>query len=153
MGGRLAGVAARQHPDLTATKRSVEVPEDPGATDPAIRAVLLALLAVDGVISAVAGALLLPFYVGGVPFPVSALASGLVNLALVWAAAHWTESARLAALPLLTWLVTVAVLTLGGPGGDIVFGGPGVMAYSVLLFLAFGATPPAFFLWRRTREP
>jgi hypothetical protein len=151
MGGRLAGVAARQHPNLTATKRSVEVTEDPGATDPAIRAVLLALLAVDGVISAVAGALLLPFYLGGVPFPVSALVIGLVNLALVWAAAHWTESARLAALPLLTWLVTVAVLTLGGPGGDIVFGGPGLMAYSVLFFLALGATPAAFFLWRRTR--
>lgn len=151
MGGRLAGVAARQHPNLTVTKRSVEVTEDPGATDPAIRAVLLALLAVDGVISAVAGALLLPFYLGGVPFPVSALVIGLVNLALVWAAAHWTESARLAALPLLTWLVTVAVLTLGGPGGDIVFGGPGLMAYSVLFFLALGATPAAFFLWRRTR--
>jgi hypothetical protein len=86
-----------------------------------------------------------------VPFPVSALASGLVNLALVWAAVHWTDSARLAALPLLTWLVTVAVLTLGGPGGDIVFGGPGVMGYSVLLFLALGAAPPVWFLWRHNR--
>ncbi|MCV7216624.1 hypothetical protein H7J51_15180 [Mycobacterium crocinum] len=151
MGGRLVGVAARQHPDLTATKRSVEVTEDPGATDPAIRTVVLALLAVDGVISAVAGALLLPLYVGGFPLPISALISGLVNLALVWAAAYWTESPRLSALPLLTWLVTVAVLTLGGPGSDIVFGGPGVMAYSVLFFLALGATPPAIFLWRRTR--
>ena len=146
MGGRLVGVAARQHPDLTATKRSVEVTEDPGATDPAVRTVVLALLAVDGVISALAGALLLPFYVGGVPLPISALVSGLVNLALVWAAAHWTESARLAALPLLAWLVTVAVLTLGGPGGDIVFGGPGVMAYSVLFFLGLGAAPAGLFL-------
>lgn len=112
---------------------------------------VLVLLAVDGVISAIAGALLLPFYLGSVPFPISALASGLVNLALVWAATHWTQSARLAALPLLTWLVTVAVLTLGGPGGDIVFGGPGVMGYSVLIFLAVGAGPPATFLWRRNR--
>ncbi|GAA2794114.1 hypothetical protein [Mycolicibacterium pallens] len=151
MGGRLVGVAARQHPDLTATKRSVEVAEDPGATHPAIRTVVLALLAVDGVLSAVAGALLLPLYVCGFPLPISALVSGLVNLALVWAAAYWTDSARLSALPLLTWLVTVAVLTLGGPGGDIVFGGPGVMAYSVLFFLALGAAPPAIFLWRRTR--
>jgi hypothetical protein len=141
----------KQHPDLTATKRSVAVPEDPGATDPAIRTVVLALLAVDGIISAVVGALLLPFYLGSVPFPTSALISGLVNLALVWAAVHWTDSARLAALPLLTWLVTVAALTLGGPGGDIVFGGPGVMAYSALLFLALGAAPPAWFLWRHNR--
>ncbi|EHB49955.1 hypothetical protein MycrhDRAFT_5342 [Mycolicibacterium rhodesiae JS60] len=130
----------------------VEITEDPGTTDPAPRAVVLALLAVDGVLSAVAGALLLPFYLGAVPFPISALVSGLVNLALVWAAAYWTVSARLAALPLLTWLITVAALTLGGPGGDIVFGGPGVMAYSVLVFLALGAGPPAWFLWRRNRS-
>ncbi|OYN80242.1 hypothetical protein [Mycolicibacterium sphagni] len=135
----------------TATKRSVEVTENPGVTDPAIRTVVLALLAVDGVISAVTGALLLPLYLGSVPFPISAVISALLNLTLVWAAAHWTSSARLAALPLLTWLVTVAALTLGGPGGDIVFGGPGVMAYSVLLFLALGATPPAWFLWRRNQ--
>ncbi len=114
---------------------------------------VLALLAVDGVISALTGALFLPLYLGAVPFPISALASGLVNLALVWAAVHWTDSARLAALPLLTWLVTVAALTLGGPGGDIVFGGPGVMAYSVLVFLALGAAPPALFLWRHNNRP
>ncbi|GAY15963.1 hypothetical protein [Mycobacterium sp. shizuoka-1] len=125
--------------------------QDPGATDPAIRSVVLTLLAVDGVLSAVAGALLLPFYLGPVPFPISALVSGLLNLALVWAAAHWTDSARLTALPLLTWLATVAVLTLGGPGGDVVFGGPGVMGYSVLVFLALGSAPPAWFLWRRNR--
>jgi hypothetical protein len=153
VGDGLAGLIARQHPDLTATKRSVDVTEDPGATDPAIRTVVLALLAVDGVISAVAGALLLPFYLGSVPIPISALASGLVNLALVWAAVHWTDSPRLSALPLLTWLLTVAVLTLGGPGGDIVFGGPGVMAYSVLFFLALGAVPPAWFLWRHNNRP
>ncbi|MCV7344340.1 hypothetical protein BST42_20880 [Mycolicibacterium rhodesiae] len=128
------------------------VADDPGTTDPAVRTVVLALLAVDGVLSAVGGALFLPLYLGGVPLPISALVSGLVNLALVWAAGYWTDSDRLAALPLMTWLVTVAALTLGGPGGDIVFGGPGVMAYSVLIFLALGATPPAVFLWRRTRN-
>jgi hypothetical protein len=131
---------------------SAELTDDPGASDPAIRTVVLILLAVDGVISAVAGALLLPLYIGSVPFPISALVSGLVNLALVWAAVYWTDSARLTALPLLTWLITVAALTLGGPGGDIVFGGPGVMAYSVLVFLALGAGPPAWFLWRRNRS-
>ncbi len=128
-----------------------EVPDDPGATDPAIRTVILVLLAIDGVISAVTGALLLPFYLGSVPFPLSALISGLVNLALVWAASYWTDSARLVAAPLLSWLVTVAVLTLGGPGGDIVFGGPGVMAYSVLVFLFLGALPPGLLLWWRNR--
>ena len=110
---------------------------------------VLTLLTIDGVISAVTGALLLPIYLGTVPFPVSALISGLVNAALVWAAGYWTESKRLAALPLWAWLVTVAAMTLGGPGGDIVFGGPGVMAYSALLFLVVGAGPAAWLLWRQ----
>ena len=118
--------------------------------DPAGRAgtVVLALLAFDGVLSAVAGALLLPLYFGSVPFPVSAVVSGLVNAALVWAAGYWTESRRLAALPLWAWLATVAAFTLGGPGGDIVFGGPGIMGFSVLIFLLLGALPAALVLRR-----
>ena len=36
--------------------------------DPAIRTVVLVLLTIDGVISAVTGALLLPIYLGTVPF-------------------------------------------------------------------------------------
>lgn len=152
MGRRVAGRTARQHPDLTATTPRAHVREDPGATDPAIRAVVLALLAVDGVISAVAGALLLPAHLGTVPFPVSALISGLVNAALVWAAMGWTDSNRLAALPLFTWLLTIAALTLGGPGGDIVFGGRGILAYGALLLIALGTLPAAWLLWRRRRS-
>jgi chromate transport protein ChrA len=51
---------------------------------------LLTLYARSGDIPAVAGALLLPLYLGPVPFPISAVLSGLVNAALVWAAGHWT---------------------------------------------------------------
>ena len=109
---------------------------------------VLALLAVDGVLSAVLGTLLLSMYLGTIPFPVSAVLSGLVNAALVWAAGHWTDSKRLAALPLWTWLLTVAVLTVGGPGGDIVFGGRGILAYSVLILLLLGAMPAALVLRR-----
>jgi len=136
--------------DLTATRRPVEVTTEPAAAPSAMRLLVLTLLAIDGVISAVVGALLLPTYLGGVPFPVSALISGLVNTALVWVAMSWTDSKRLAALPLWTWLVTVAGLTLGGPGGDMVFGGHGVMAYSVLLFVALGGLPPWWLLWWRS---
>jgi len=130
-------------------RRSIATKGDPvDSTDPTLRIVVLALLVVDGIVSAVVGAFLLPFYVGSVPVPISALVSGLLNAALVWAALAWTESKRQAALPLIAWLVTVGVLTIGGPGGDIVFGGPGLMAYSVLIFLLFGATPPALVLRR-----
>lgn len=148
MGSRFTRRAARQHPDLTATTSRAGV-DDSGAEDPAIRVVVLTLLAVDGVISAVVGALLLPFSIGAIPFPVSAVVTGAVNAALVWAAMYWTDSLRLAALPLWTWLATVAAMTLGGPGGDIIFGGRGVMGYSALLFIVAGALPAAWLLWRR----
>jgi hypothetical protein len=145
--------AVGQRPDLTATKPRAGQVDDTSATDPSIRVVILALLAVDGILSAVAGALLLPAYIGSIPFPISALISGLVNAALVWAAGRWTTSARLAALPLWTWLLTMAAMSVGGPGGDIIFGGRGVMAYGPLLLLVVGVAAPCWVLWQRRAEP
>lgn len=152
MGHRLDSLQHRQRPDLTETQSRVAPAEDAGATDPAIRFVVLALLAVDGVLSGLAGALLLPFYIGPVPFPISGLLSGLVNGALVWAAGRWTSSSRLAALPLWTWLLTVAVISMGGPADDIILGGRGLMAYGALLLVVLGVAPPAWVLWRRSRH-
>ena len=113
---------------------------------------MLTLLGIDGVLSAVAAAFFLPLRIGSVPFPISALLSGLVNAALVWAALQWTSSPRVAAVPLWCWLLTVAGLTFGGPGDDIVFGGVGVTEFAPLLLIALGALPPAALLWRRVRE-
>jgi hypothetical protein len=123
--------------------------EDGGATDSAIRIVVLVLLAVDGVLSALAGALLLPLYIGSIPFPVSGLISGLVNAALVWAAGRWTRSSRMAAVPLWMWLITVAFISMGGPADDVILGGRGLMRYGTLLLIVPGVTPPAWVLWRR----
>lgn len=105
----------------------------------------MTLLAVDGILSALAGALLLPAYIGSVPFPISALGSGLVNAALVWAAGRWTKSTRVAALPLWTWLVTIGAMSLPGPGDDAIF----QMNYTPLVLIVLGLTPPAWVLWRR----
>jgi hypothetical protein len=104
-------------------------------------------------LSAVAGALLLPSYIGTVWFPISALIAGLVNTALVWAAMQWTASGRLAALPLITWMLTVVVLVVGGPGGDIMLGGAGIAAYGPILLIVLGAIPPVWLLNRRNRRP
>lgn len=147
MGGRLDNVAVRQRPDLTETKPRSASAEDSSATDPAIRVVVLALLGVDGVLSALAGALLLPCYIGTIPFPISGLLSGLVNAALVWAAGKWTKSPRLTALPLWTWLLTVAVISMGGPGDDIILGGQGMLAYGALVLIVLGVVPPVWVLW------
>jgi hypothetical protein len=149
VGPRLDTFQHRQRADLTETKPRAASVEYGGATDPAIRVVVLALLAVDGVLSALAGAMLLPLYIGPIPFPISGLISGLVNAALVWAAGRWTKSPRVAALPLWTWLLTVAVISMGGPGDDVILGGQGVMAYGALLLILLGVAPPVWVLWRR----
>jgi hypothetical protein len=150
VGHRLDTLASGQRPDLTETKPRAASVEDGGATDPAIRVVVLALLAVDGVLSALAGALLLSFYIGTIPFPISGLISGLVNAALVWAAGRWTRSPRVAALPLWTWLATVAAISMGGPADDVILGGKGLMAYGALVLIMLGVTPPVWMLWRHS---
>ncbi|OBI04661.1 hypothetical protein A5715_05080 [Mycolicibacter heraklionensis] len=124
------------------------MPTDP----PAFNFVVLALLAVDGALCAVATALLLPAHLGSVPFPLSALIGGLVNAGLVWLAQRCTTSLRLAVLPLWTWLLTIALMTLGGPGDDLIFADRGVMAYGVLLMIVLGSAPPGWLLWRLRRR-
>jgi hypothetical protein len=113
------------------------------------------LLAVDGVISAVLGAVFLLIYIGAVPFPISALISGLVNALLVWAGLQWTSSPRLAALSLWTWLFTLAAMAFfGGPAKDVIFGaapGPAFDQWSPIVLLVLGALPPGFVLWRAAR--
>ena len=137
MGGRFAYFGARQHPDLS---------PPPGDTR-ALRAVVLTVLAVDGVISAVLAAFFLSLHIGPVPFPISALISGLLNVALVRTALQWTSSSRVAALPLWTWLATVVGLTFPGPGDDAVFSAQ----WALLLLMVVGALPPALLLYRRNQ--
>lgn len=110
---------------------------------------VLTLLSVDGVISAVLGAVFLQIRVGAVLLPVSALISGLANALFVWAGLQWTSSLRVAALPLWTFLFTLAAIGLTGPGGDVMFGGPGFEAWSAAVLLVLGTLPPGLVLWRR----
>lgn len=137
MGGRFTHVGARQHPDLSPP------PDDTRAR----RAVVLTLVAVDGVISALLAAFFLAIRVGPVPLPISAFISGLLNAALVWVALQWTSSPRLAALPLWTWLATVAALSFPGPGNDAVY----AAQWQLLLLIVVGALPPLMLLYRRNR--
>lgn len=127
------------------------VQDDPSSPPPR-RPGLLIVLALDGVLSAVAACFLLPLRIGSAPFPISAVLCGLVNTALVWAALTVTPSPRTAAAPLWAWLATVAILAFGGPGGDIVFGGVGFLQYAPLILIAGGALPPAVLLWRRAQR-
>ena len=111
--------------------------------------IVLVLLAVDGVISAVLGAVFLQIRLGIVPFPVSALICGLLNALLVWVGLHWTSSPRLAAIALWTFLLTLLLLQLNGPGGDWAFGGPGFDQWGAAVLLILGTAPAGVLLWRR----
>jgi hypothetical protein len=127
-----------------------------------LRVLIFVLLAVDGVISAVLGAFFVQSYLGSVPFPASALLSGLLNALLVWVGLQWTDSGRVAATALWTWLLTVAVMMAWGEGGlpatlfgdvfdDSLFGGPGFDQVSALVLLILGIVPPAVVLSKRAR--
>lgn len=143
MGRGLACRSPGQHSDLTSSAE--------GATNTGLRGFILTLLAVDGVLTAVAAALFLPSWLGTIPFPVSALVAGVVNLALVWAALEWSDSVRVAGLPLWTFLATVVAMMFGGPGGDIIFGSSELGGFAVLVLAAVGALPAAWLLrWRTT---
>jgi hypothetical protein len=119
---------------------------------PRLRGLVLTLLALDGVFSAIFAALLLPLRIGTFPFPISALLSGALNALLVWAGLQWTSSARLGAIALWAWLLTIGAMALGGPGGDVIFGGAGFDEYAPLVLLVLGVLPAAALLWRRSRR-
>lgn len=109
---------------------------------------VLAVLGLDGVLSALMAIFFLPLRIGPVPFPISALVSGVLNAAMVWVGLQWTSIPRLAAVPLWTWLVTVLLFTVVTPGDDIVFGGAGIMEFGPVLLVALGALPAAWVVMR-----
>lgn len=151
MDGRIHGQPTGQHSHLSAAASRDKPAIADDAPGPAFNAVVLGLLTIDGVLCAVATALLLPAHLATVPFPVSALIGGAVNAALVWAALRCTSSLRLVVLPLWSWLLTIALMTLGGPGDDLIFADRGVLAYGVLIMIVAGSLPPAWVLWRHRR--
>jgi hypothetical protein len=46
----------------------------------------------------------------------------------------------------------VAVMSIGGPGDDVILGGQGLMAYGALLLVVLGVAPPVWVLWRRSHH-
>lgn len=117
------------------------------------RVIVLVLLGLDGVLVGLLGTFFLPEFLGVVPFPISAIAAGAMNLALVWAAAYWAPpGSRLTALPMYTFLATVFVLMVFGPGGDSVYGGPGIYQAGPLMLLLLGCGPSVWWVLRRQRH-
>lgn len=80
---------------------------------------LLALLVLDGVLLGAVGLVFTSLHVNGVPVPMGALLSILILPWLVLRAGEIDGRPAAAAAPLVAWFLTVGVLGLGGPGGDV----------------------------------
>lgn len=85
---------------------------------------------------------LLPYALGGLPLPVSALVAAVTTPWLVTVAARVSPKMLVAGLPLFAWIITVAVFGMFGPGGDLVL----VSDWRSLLLFACGALPSAVVL-------
>ena len=107
--------------------------------------IVLALLVLDGVLTAAVGLAFTPLYLGAVPAPLGVLLSVLVLPWLVLRAGEVDR--RFAGAPIFAWFATVGVLGLAGPGGDALLTG----SWQSLL-LVVGGTGAGLWALRRVRE-
>lgn len=106
---------------------------------------LAAVLVFDGLLTLVLEVLFLPIYVGGHPFPITAVIAAVVNVLLVRAMGLVVTRPAAMGLPLIAWLFGYLVCASPGPGGDIML----VADWTAALLLALGLAPAAFYLFRR----
>jgi hypothetical protein len=81
--------------------------------------VALVLLAADGVLLGAFGVAFTPMFTGGVPVPMGVLFTLLILPWLVLRAGELDPRPGVAAAPLVMWFLTVAVLAVVAPGGDV----------------------------------
>lgn len=87
--------------------------------EPADR-ILLGVAALGGAVCAVGASMYLYLYAGAVPLPLSAVLFGALLAWISVAARRLGGEPFHGALPVIAFLLVIAVFLLGGPGGDIV---------------------------------
>ncbi len=92
----------------------------------------LAILTFDGALLGAFGLAFTPMYAGGIPVPMGVAFSVLILPWLVLRAGEIDPRPAVAGAPLVAWFLVVAVLAVGGPGGDVMLP---VTWQSGLLFL------------------
>jgi hypothetical protein len=106
----------------------------------------VAVLTVNAAVLAMLELFYLTLAVGSVPLPVSALAA-LVSTPWLVRRAGEAGGPGAAALPLVAWTVTIAVLGLAGPGGEVLL----LSDWPSLALVVAGMVPAAFVLGRSLR--
>ena len=79
----------------------------------------LTLLTVDGALLGAFGVAFAQIHSGGVPIPMGAVFSVLIMPWLVLRAGEIDPRPGATAAPVIAWFLVVAVLAVGGPGGDV----------------------------------
>lgn len=116
---------------------------------PTARRVLLVVLLLDTVLLAILELFFLPLRLdgtllpklGAAPIPLTALVAAVTTPLLVRFAGRLVHP-RAAFAPLVVWVLTVLVLGLFGPGGDLVL----IQDWRALLLIAGGTLPAAMAL-------
>jgi hypothetical protein len=136
-------------PDRTSTEPHPDAAGDTDAPIPPVQVgagTVVAVLTVDAMVLAMMELFYLSLSVGSIPLPVSALVA-LVSTPWLVRKAGEVAGPGAAALPLVVWTLTIAVLGLAGPGGDVL-----LLADAMTLALVVaGMVPAAFVLGRAIR--
>jgi hypothetical protein len=113
---------------------------------------LLPLLVVDSALLALVEVMFLQLFVGPVPVPLSAALAAVSLPWLVWWAGKIGGTPASATMPVVAWLVTVALLGFAGPGDDVLLPLTWPMVVQTVLLLVGGLVPGVFTLARVRRE-
>jgi len=109
-----------------------------------IARITLVVLVFDAFALAAVELLYLPLRVGTVQLPITILLAALSTPWLVRSAAELGGPRVVAAVPLVVWVLALGVLSLGGPGGDVLLPDN----WRPMLLLAAGLFPAAVTLGR-----
>ncbi|WP_051343138.1 hypothetical protein [Pseudonocardia spinosispora] len=109
---------------------------------------ILGLLVVDAVLLAILELVFVTFMIGAYPVPISALVALVTTPWLIRRAGELSEGTLGASGPILAWAVTICVLGLLGPGGDVMLPG----TWPALLLVIAGLVPGAYVLGRVIKE-
>lgn len=134
-----------------------EAPRE-GAESSALAIAGLVLCGLTAVLAGLVEVLLSPLYVGRWLFPITLLLAVGTNVALPVIARDLVDSTMAATLPVILWLITVLVLSLPRPEGDVLLPGGGALQWVsyglVLIGGAAGAITIALTARRsRSRPP
>jgi hypothetical protein len=137
--------------DRTGTEPDTDADTDPdtGSVMPPVQVgpgAVVAVLTVDAALLAMLELFYLTLSVGPVPLPVSALVA-LVSTPWLVRRAGEEGGPGAAALPLVAWTLTIAVLGLAGPGSDVLL----LSDWTSLALIVAGMVPAAFVLGRAIR--